>query len=62
MDNVCADVDIGHLLRVLDQVNPVDFDRRPLPGSELSPEFSSRFETGIDCDFVFGDSILVGNL
>ena len=57
-----GDVDIGPLLRVLDEVNPIDFERRPLPGSDQSPEFSSRFETGIDADFVFADSILVGNL
>ena len=50
------------LRRVLDVVNPVEFTVRPLPGSDLDPEFSSRFETGIDCDFVFKDSIIVGNL
>jgi hypothetical protein len=53
-------VQIDHLIRVLGQVAPLEIDRRALPGSDS--EFSTRLETGIDCDFVFKDSILVGNL
>ena len=61
-DDAGADVGVGDLLRVLGEVHPTEFERRPLPGSDLGPKFSSRFETGIDCDFVFRDFILVGNL
>ena len=58
-----SDPEIGSLIRILSGVNPVEVDRRPLPGSEdPESEFSSRLETGIDCDFVFRDSILIGNL
>jgi hypothetical protein len=35
-------------------------DRRPNPGS--AGAFASRFDSGIDCDLVFKNSILIGNL
>ncbi len=55
------DPEIKPMLQVLSEVIPREVDQRSLPGSD-DPEFSSRLETGIDCDFVFQDSILIGNL
>ena len=55
-----VDEEIVDLVRVLGSVCPVEIEQRPMPGS--SPEFPSRLDTGIDCDYVFRDLILVGNL
>ena len=55
-----VDEEIVELVRVLGSVCPLEIEQRPMPGS--SPEFPSRLDTGIDCDFVFRDLILVGNL
>ena len=32
------------------------------PAIYVASEFGTRFETGVDCDFVFHDSLLIGNL
>ena len=32
------------------------------PAIYVASEFGTRFETGVDCDFVFQDSLLIGNL
>ena len=55
-----VDEEIVELVRVLGSVCPLEIEQRAMPGS--SPEFPSRLDTGIDCDFVFRDLILVGNL
>ena len=52
---------------VLSRVQPrvTELNDRPLPGLEdcnAASEFGTRYSTGVDCDFVFRDSILVGNL
>ena len=41
------------------------WSRSPIPGEEDDPEFEThekRWLKGIDCDCVFGDWILIGNL
>ena len=55
-----VDEEIVELVRVLGSVCPLEIEQRPMPGS--SPEFPSRLDTGIDCDFVYRELILVGNL
>ena len=52
------------LKSILETVKPrePDLDRKlPWPPSEIQ-QFSTRIETGVDCDFVFQDSLLIGNL
>lgn len=59
-------VKVEDLLTVLESVMPanLNLDTRPLPGIDplVDTRFLSRYETGVDCDAVFGGRILIGNL
>ena len=53
------------LKRVLETVHPYEkeLNKRPLPWpSTESQNFGTRYETGVDCDFVFQGTLLIGNL
>ena len=53
------------LKSVLETVQPIETELNkrslPWPDSELQ-KFGTRYETGVDCDFVYQDCLLVGNL
>lgn len=53
---------IDELLQILSQVHPkeTELNKRPIPGIEA--DFGTRYSTGVDCDFVFEEKILLGNL
>lgn len=58
---------IDELQAVLQRVHPqiTELNQRPLPGCTAAAgfeDFGTRYDTGVDCDVVFQDNLLIGNL
>lgn len=55
---------IDQLQAVLQTVEPsiTELNQRPLPSAAGLEDFGSRYDTGVDCDVVYQDNLLIGNL